>query len=75
MIQTQSQNNEIRQITQVWWRVCDKACEKVRDEVGDEVLEKVWEKVRLSGWDKAMQMIKTQSHFSLDFSSFHNRRV
>jgi hypothetical protein len=75
MIQTQSQNKEIRKITQVWWRVCDKACEKVRYEVGDEVLWKVWEKVCLSGWDKAMQMIKTQSHFSLDFSSFHNRRV
>jgi hypothetical protein len=50
MIKTQSQNEEIIQITQVWWRVCDKAGNEVRGKVWNEVWWKVshmvWKKVR-----------------------------
>jgi len=49
MIQTQSQNEEIRQIEKIAWR---KDRDKVRDKVRREVWRKVYYKVRRKVWSE-----------------------
>ena len=53
MIQTQSQNEEIRQIEKIAWRkVRDKVWNEVRSEVWRKVLDKVRSEVWVEAWRK-----------------------
>ena len=51
MIQTQSQNDEIRQIEKIAWR---KDRDKVSVEVWRKVRDKVWDKVWWKVWSEVM---------------------
>ena len=54
MIQTQSQNEEIRQIIKVWDKVDGEVRWKVFWDVGDKVWDKVGGKVRSEVWRKLL---------------------